>query len=247
MLINVTKYQIFKILSFQNTLYLSDTSAIMIRRDFMSANNSITTIVQNGETIGLYSAMYGCTDEEIKRANGLKGDKIKEGQTLNIPIGQRTDLPTSDESVLDKKLSWFNNQLNEIHMKLYNPDLKPEEREKLEEQYIKLKNMKKERDKVAQFTKSDNGINLVLEMKQDITLTKFRQLFPECKTNFMNYAYETNQRYCDEVHGWVADPDIVELRAGSKHMIKSQDYARDDGDGFWRSLKKTFGGRLDGK
>lgn len=222
----------------------------------MCANNNITTIVQNGESIGLYSAMYGCTDEEIKRANGLKDDKIKEGQTLNIPIGKRTDLPVSDESVLDKKLSWFNNQLNDIHMQLYNPDLKPEEREKLEAQYIKLKNMKKERDKVAEFTKSGNGINLVLEMKEDITLTEFRRLFPECKTNFMNYAYETNQRYCDDVHGWVADPDIVELRAGSKHMISTDDYARDEGDtgwaGFRRGWTKTMpswlgGGRLDGK
>ncbi|MCM1339233.1 MAG: LysM peptidoglycan-binding domain-containing protein [Muribaculaceae bacterium] len=219
-------------------------------------NYLVPTQVQNGESLGLYANMYGCTTEEIKKANGLKGDKIKTGQTLNIPVGQKSKLPTSDKSVLDKKLSWFNDQVNNVHMKLYDPKLKPAEREKLEDQYIKLMNMKKKRDAVATFKKAGNGINLVLEIKKDITVTEFRKLFPECTKNFYDYAYDTNQRYCDEVHGWVADPDIVTLQAGAKIMIRAEEYAKDDGDtgwsGFCRGWVKTMpswlgGGRLDGK
>jgi len=76
--------------------------------------DNIRTIVQNGETISLYSAMYGCTDDDIRKANNIKGDKLKEGQSLNIPIGKQWQLPASDDNVLDKKLSYFNDKVNEI-------------------------------------------------------------------------------------------------------------------------------------
>lgn len=209
--------------------------------------DNIRTIVQDGETISLYSAMYGCTDEDIKKANNIKGDKLKEGQSLNIPIGKQWKLPASDDNVLDKKLSYFNDKVNEIRVQLYNPDLKIGEREVLEAQYIDLMNQKKERDKAASFTKSDNGINLVLEIKKDMTVSEFRELFPECTKNFYSYADKTNQLVFIQGEGFYASPDNVTLYKGDKFMIKSQEYAKDDGDNLWRSIKKTFGGRLDGK
>lgn len=211
----------------------------------MSGNNNITTYVQNGETLSLYASMYGCSVNDIKQANGLSGTKLKEGQQLVIPIGKPPQGAAEPESVLDKKLAWFDDKLDEVHLKLYNPNLKPTEREALEQEYIELKNLKKERDKVAEFTKAGNGQNLVLEMKKTITISEFRRLFPECTQNFMNYAYDTDQAYCDPVHGWVADPDDVCLNEGDKIMINSRHYAHTKDDGFWRGVYKFFGGRLD--
>ncbi len=220
-------------------------------------NYLVPTQVQNGETLSLYANMYGCSVDDIKKVNSLKGDKLKEGQTINVPVGKKWKLPTSDDNVLDKKLSWFNDQVNDVHMKLYEPNLKPAEREKLEGQYIKLMNMKKERDAVATFKKAGNGINLVLEVKKEISVAEFRKLFPECTRNFYDYACDTNQRYCDdEQHTWVADPNSVYLEKGAKIMVRADEYAKDEGDtgwsGFCRSWKKTMpswlgGGRLDGK
>lgn len=210
-------------------------------------NNDITTIVQKGETIGLYSAMYGCTDEDIKKANKLNSNNIKVGQTLKIPIGQEWQLPTSNDNVLDKKLSWFNDKVNDVHMQLYNPDLKSEDREKLEKKYVTLMNQRKERNQTAEFTKSQNGVDLVLTLKKDISVSEFRELFPECTRNFMDYANKTNQASYDREKGWTANPDNVILHSGTILTVSHDEYAKDDGDGFWRGLKTFFGGRLDGK
>ncbi len=210
-------------------------------------NYFVPTKVNDGETLSLYASMYGCSVDDIRQANGLNGNNIKTGQVINVPVGKKPDQKPSENNVLDKKLAYFDNKLEEAHMKLYDPNLELSEREQLEAEYIELKNLKKQRDEVAQFTKSDNGINLVLELKEGITVSEFRKLFPECTTNFMDYAYKTNQSDFIQGEGFYSDPNQVILHAGSCHMVKSQDYAKDDGDGFWRSIKKTFGGRLDGK
>lgn len=208
----------------------------------------IRTTVQDGETIGLYSAMYGCTDEDIRKANGIKGDKLKAGQQLNIPIGKMkmSLLPTSTENPLKMKLSYFDDKINDIHIKLYTTELKPEEREALEQQYIELKNLRKERQDAASIDIAGNGINLVLEIKKDMTVSEFRRLFPECGKNFYDYACDTDQlQLYEEQHTWYADPDRVWLREGDKFMLKADEYAY---QGFWTelalSLKKQFG-RLD--
>jgi LysM repeat protein len=210
-------------------------------------NQNVTTIVQSGETLGLYSAMYGCTNEAIKKANNLQGDKLKAGQTLVIPIGENRKLPTNDSNVLDKKLSFFNEKINEAKMKLYDTKLTSEQREKLEDEYLKLVKQKAERDKFATFSKSGNGINLVLTIKDDITVSEFRKLFPECTTNFYEYAKKTNQVEFVNGQGFTADPSSVTLKKGDTFMIKTQEYAKDSGDNIIRSILKTFGKRLDGE
>ena len=189
--------------------------------------------------------MYGCTDEDIKKANGLKGDKLQTGQKINIPIGKKWELPTSDDNVLQEKLSYFDNKINEVHMQLYNPDLKPEEREKLEQEYIQLMNLRKERADAASIEASNNGINLVLTIKKDMSVSEFRRLFPECGKSFYRYAKSTNQAEFIQGQGFYADPDYVTLHEGDKFMLKTQEYAH---QGFWKelgtSVRKQFG-RLD--
>jgi LysM repeat protein len=210
-------------------------------------NQNVTTIVQSGETLGLYSAMYGCTEADIKAANNLNGDKLKTGQSLVIPIGEKRKLPTDESNALDKKLSFFNEKINEAKMKLYDTKLTSEQREKLEDEYLKLVKQKTARDKVATFSKSGNGINLVLTIKDDITVSEFRKLFPECTTNFYEYAKKTNQVEYVNGKGFTANPSTVTLKKGDSFMIKTQEYAKDSGDNFIRSILKTLGKRLDGK
>ena len=177
-----------------------------------------------------------------------KGDKLTAGKKIVIPDVKKWVLQTNNSSVLDKKISWFDNQINDIHMKLFDPTLNSAEREKLEAQYIKLMNMRKDRKRVAAVTKAGNGINLVLDIKERISVAEFRKLFPECTTNFRDYAYKTNQAYCDPKRGWVADPEGVFLEKGAHFIINEKEFARDDGDGFWRGVGKTLGLiRLDGK
>lgn len=214
----------------------------------MSGNNPrITTIVQKGETISLYSKMYGCTDEEIRRANGINGDKIKEGQTIKIPIGKKWAYKTSENNVLDKKLSWYDNNLNEVHMRLYNPKLKPKEREKLEAEYIRLVNNRVKRLETASIKKSADGKGFDMHIKKDITVSEFRKLYPECTTNFYEYADDTKQLRFIQGKGFYADPNYVTLRKGANLKIGAGEYARDDGDGIWRTIKLALGWRLDGK
>ena len=219
----------------------------------------VPTQVQANETISHYSALYGCTNDDIKQANGLSGDRIRAGQTLNIPIGEKFDpLPTSDSSVLDKKLSWFNEQVNDVHMRLYDPNLSLEDREQLEARYNELLQMKRERDEVAEITKSNNGINLVINMKKDIILKDFQRLFPECKASFYDYAERTDQLgYPPEGHPYPYDKYYVEplnvgLSEGDKIMLRADEFAiTEDEVGFINHIKnginKFFGGRLDGK
>ncbi len=209
------------------------------------SDGNITTTVQSGETLVLYARMYGCSVDEIKDANKMKDGKLSTGQKINIPIGKKWELPSSNDNVLDKKISYFNNKINDVHMQLYNPDLKPEERENLEQQYIELMNKKKERDATADITKAGNGINLVLTMKKDITVSEFRDLFPECSKKFYDYACDTDQREFIQGVGWRANPDYVTLHEGDKIMLKAHEYAH---EGFWNEvangIKKQFG-RLD--
>ena len=245
MLTNVNKVKIERNFVYQN--YLINIYVIVThlfnKGDTMADN--IQTTVQNGETIGLYSAMYGCTDDEIRKANNLKGDKLQKGQKLNIPIGKKWELPTKDDNVLQEKISYFDNKINEVHMQLYNTDLKPAEREKLEQKYINLMNQRKERQATASIDIAGNGINLVLSIKRDITVSEFRKLFPECTKNFYSYAKHSNQAVFTQGQGWSADPDDVYLYAGDKFMLKTQDYVY---QGFGKELKtsilKTLGIKL---
>ena len=237
MLTNVNKVKIERNFVYQN--YLINIYVIVIhlfnKGDTMADN--IQTTVQNGETIGLYSAMYGCTDDEIRKANNLKGDKLQKGQKLNIPIGKKWELPTKDDNVLQEKISYFDNKINEVHMQLYNTDLKPAEREKLEQKYINLMNQPKERQATASIDIAGNGINLVLSIKRDITVSEFRELFPECRKNFYKYADKTKQTQFIQGQGWHADPDNVYLHEGDKFMLKTQQYACQGG---WEEFKTSF-------
>ncbi len=41
--------------------------------------------VRSGESLGVIAEKYGTTASAIRKANGIKGDNIKAGQTLKIP------------------------------------------------------------------------------------------------------------------------------------------------------------------
>jgi membrane-bound lytic murein transglycosylase D len=42
--------------------------------------------VRRGQTLGSIAARYGCSVEQIRRGNGLRGNKIRAGQRLRIPV-----------------------------------------------------------------------------------------------------------------------------------------------------------------
>lgn len=207
---------------------------------------NVTTIVQNGESLGLYAKMYGCSAEEISKLNPGKigkNGKIKEGEVLIIPIGkqpQKTE--KKDRTTMEEKLNYFNDKLEEAKMKIYDPKLSSAEREKYEQEYINLLNMKKQRAETAEIVLSKDGMHFELKLKKDITIANFRELFPEVIKNFKDYSDETNQTRYENGKGFIRDPEEITLYEGSEFTLKTQEYAY---QGFFSelgtSISKTLG------
>lgn len=213
-------------------------------------NNMTTTLVQQGETLSMYANMYGCTVEELKKQNPGKVDskgQIKAGATLVIPIGEKVSkLPSKQDSLMQRKLYAFNERVNEAHMKLYNPKLSSQEREKLEQEYIDLMKQKKARDEAATVSISADGIHFDVKFNRRISVAEFRQLFPECNKNFYDYASETKQRTYVQGEGFKADPENVYFNPDQHIQLKTQEYSH---QGVWQEFKtsvnKTLGWSLD--
>jgi LysM repeat protein len=54
-----------------------------------AANGSVH-IVRKGDTLSALAVRYGVSVNDLKRANGLKSDLIKVGQSLQVPVGKPT-------------------------------------------------------------------------------------------------------------------------------------------------------------
>ena len=205
----------------------------------------VLTTVQKGETLSLYASMYGCTVDQIKKANqGQIGENgaIKEGSQLVVPIGKKPDALAKRENAMQEKLHYFDDKLQEAKIKLYDPNLKPDEREKLEQEYINLKNMKRERDNTASIEISPDGMHFTLKMKKDITIADFRKLFPECGKNFTDYADKTKQTRYENGKGFIRDPKFITLHKDAEFTLKTQEYASQGFWGeLWNSAQKTAG------
>lgn len=207
---------------------------------------NVTTIVQKGETLGLYAKLYGCTTEELTKLNKGKIGKngaISQGEVLIIPIGKKATTTNKEgRTTLQEKANWFNDKLEEAKMKIYNPKLTNNEREKLEQDYIDLLNLKKARDEVASTGISKDKMHIDLDIKKDITIAAFRKLYPEVGKNFSDYADQTKQTKYENGKGYVRDPNEIVLRKGAHFTLKTQEYAH---QGFWKelgtSIQKTFG------
>ena len=208
-------------------------------------SNNVTTTVQSGETLSLYAKMYGCSTDELKKLNpgkiGKNGE-LQQGAVLIIPIGKRpVESDKTGRTTMEEKANWFNDKLEEAKMKIYDPKLSGQEREDAEQNYIQLLNMQKERNKVADIKIKDK-MHFSLDIKEDITLTEFRKLFPEVAADFKNYADETDQTEYVNGKGYVRDPAKIVLKKGATFTLKTQDYAN---QGFFNelftSIQKTLG------
>ena len=179
----------------------------------------ITSIVQSGETLSLYANMYNCSVKDLQEANAENLDKngvLKIGTKINIPIGKRPASLAKSDSQMQQKLDAFDNRLNELHMQLFNEKLNPNEREKLEQKYIELKNLKKEIDNVAEF----------------------RRLFPECITNFMGKA-KAGPYINGKGHNH--DPQVATLESGKTYTVRYNEYERHTGQGWFDGFLEHFG------
>lgn len=201
----------------------------------------INSKVQTGETLSLYANMYNCSVEDLKKANAGnlgKNGELKAGSNIKIPIGKRPENLVKSENEMQQKLDAFDNRLNDIHMQLFDANLKPEKREELEQQYITLKNLKKERDAAATF--SINGDKFKLTLKKTITVSEFRRLFPECKTNFNGVAkapYINGQ-------GFNYDPDVATLEAGKDYSVRYNEFERHTGQGWFDKSLEWVGKKI---
>ena len=201
----------------------------------------ITSIVQTGETLSLYANMYNCSVEDLKKANAANLDKnggLKTGAKINIPVGERPASLAQSDSKMKQKLDAFDNRLNELHMQLFNEKLKPSDREKLEQKYIQLKNLKKERAKVATFSISADGDSFDLKLKKTVTVAEFRRLFPECTTNFMGKAKEGP--YING-KGHNHDPRVATLESGKTYKVRYNEYERHTAQGWFDGFLENFG------
>ena len=209
-------------------------------------SENVTTIVQKGETLGLYAKLYGCTTEELTKLNKGKIGKngaISQGEVLVIPIGKKPAAAKKEgRSILQEKINWFNDQLEEAKLKIYNPKLSSAEREKYEKDYIYLLNLKQAREKFAGLSISKDKMHVNIDIKEDITVAEFRKLYPEVGKNFRDYADKTKQYSYESGKGYVRDPQKIVLRKGAHFTLKTQEYAH---QGFWTelgtSIKKTLG------
>jgi len=206
---------------------------------------NVTSKVQNGETLSLYANMYGCTVDEIIKANsGVVGKdgKVPVGANIVIPIGQPPKEQAKPNSVLEEKVQYFDRKVEEAKIRLYDDKLSKQQREAYEAEYIQLKNQKKERDKYAQVSLTGDGYHMNLTIKEDISIADFRRLFPECGKNFSDYADETDQTEYVNGKGFVRDPKKIILKKGTVFQLKTQEYAN---QGFFSelgtSIKKTLG------
>ncbi len=208
--------------------------------------NNVTTIVQSGETLSLYAKLYGCSVEELKKLNAGKIGKdgaIKKGEVLIIPIGKKpAQADKSERTTMQEKANWFNDKLEEAKLKIYNPKLSNAEREKFEQEYIKLLNMQKKRNEVASIGISKDKMHFDLKIKKDITLAEFRKLFPEVGKNFSDYADKTKQTRYENGKGFIRNPKEITLHSGAAFSLKTQEYAH---QGFFSelgtSIQKTLG------
>ena len=143
------------------------------------AGENIRTTVQQGETLSLYANMYNVKIADIKAANGMKGNTLKEGAKIEIPIGkkQETEEPIKKDNYFDRKVNYWQNELEEKRLALYDPDLTPEERETLEAEFIKLQNAQRKRKEVADVTFSEDQKSFTMTLKQGINAGDLRDLY----------------------------------------------------------------------
>ena len=208
--------------------------------------DNVTTTVQSGETLGMYAKIYGCSTEELAKLNPGKIGKnghIKQGDVLIIPIGKKPEATNKEgRTTLQEKANWFNDKLEEAKMRIYDPKLTGEEREKYEQEYINLIKMKKKRNEAAEISINEDNMHFDLKIKEDITLAEFRELFPEVAKSFSDYADETKQTRFKNGTGYVRDPEKITLKKGANFSLKTQEYAN---QGFfselYTSIQKTLG------
>ena len=140
---------------------------------------NITTIVQSGESLSLYANMYNVKIDDIKAANKMKGNQINEGSKIVIPIGKKQEVeePEQKDTYFTRKVNYWQNQLEEKRLALYNPDLTPEEREKLEAEFINLQNEQRRRASVADVTFSEDEKSFTMTLKEGIHAGDLRELY----------------------------------------------------------------------
>jgi len=207
--------------------------------------NTVTTVVQSGETLSLYAKLYGCSEEEIKKLNAGqigKNGAIKQGSTLIIPLGKKpAETNKENRTTMQEKANWFNDKLEEAKLKIYNPWLTSAEREKYEQEYINLLNMQKKRNEAATIKQKDN-MHFELTINKDMTIAEFRELFPEVGKNFREYSDKTKQTRYENGKGLIRNPEEIVLHKGAKFTLKTQEYAHQGiGREIWTSIKKTLG------
>ena len=79
-----------------------------------------TSIVQKGETWGLYASMYGISVADLKKANNAKSDVLQEGATITIPLVGENNI--NDEVVINGKKVDLSKELDYDDAKLYSWD-----------------------------------------------------------------------------------------------------------------------------
>lgn len=200
--------------------------------------NNVTSIVQSGETLSLYATMYGVSTEDIKEASGIKGNSLKVGQTITIPIGQKAETKKEDKDLTyqENKTQYWDNQIEEKRMALYNPDLSSEEREKLEAEYIELKNTNNYRKSLADVKVSDDGEYVTLTFKKNEAAWKVRSLFNLESGSLKTYLRDNNRVPFIQGQGWV--PDQASLREGDSVTISIRKF---NNQGFFTEAAHFFG------
>ncbi len=200
--------------------------------------NNVTSIVQSGETLSLYATMYGVSAEDIKEASGIKGNSLKAGQTITIPIGQKAETKKENKELTyqENKLQYWDKQIEEKRNALYNPDLSSEEREKLEEEYINLKNTNNYRKSLADVELSDDGKNVNITFKKNEAAWKVRSLFNLEKGTLKPYLELCNRIPYIQGEGRV--PDEASLYEGDSITIPIRAF---NNQGFWVETAHFFG------
>lgn len=77
--------------------FLLRTAALILSAAPLASLAADTTYkVRKGDTLSGIARKHGTTITAVKRANGLKSDRILAGQTLRIPVNQTTSLTSVD-------------------------------------------------------------------------------------------------------------------------------------------------------
>jgi len=77
--------------TFTRTAVLGTLGCALSGTQAFANSANIVHTVQRGDTLSGIALRYGCSVREIKRSNGLRGDLIKVGQKLRIPVSKQSN------------------------------------------------------------------------------------------------------------------------------------------------------------